>query len=53
MEHAKQAGLPIPADVASGKEAPTDLQLVEVVFEIAAQYFPRLAEAAESGEARG
>ena len=53
VEHAKQAGLPIPADVASGKEAPTDLQLVEIVFEIAAHYFPRLAEAAESGGARG
>ena len=53
VEHAKQAGLPIPADVANGKEPPTGHQLVEIVFEIAAHYFPRLAEAAESTEARG
>ena len=52
VEHAKQAGLPIPADIANAKEPPTGEQLVEVVFEIAAHYFPRLAEAAESSEAR-
>ena len=53
VEHAKQAGLPLPADIANAKGPPTSEQLVEVVFELAAQYFPRLAEAAESTEARG
>ena len=53
VEHAKQAGLPIPADIANAKEPPTGEQLVEVVFEIAAHYFPRLAEAAESRDAPG
>ena len=52
VEHAKQAGLPIPADIADAKEPPTGEQLVEVVFEIAANYFPRLAEAAESAGPR-
>ena len=53
VEHAKQAGLPLPADIADAKGPPTDEQLVEVIFVIAAHYFPRLAEAAESTEARG
>ena len=53
VEHAKQAGLPIPADVANAKGPPTDVQLVEVIFAIAAHYFPRLAEAGESTDARG
>ena len=47
-----RAGLPIPADIANAKEPPTGQQLVEVVFEIAAHYFPRLAEAAESATPR-
>ena len=45
VEHAKQAGLPLPADIANAKGPPTDEQLVEVIFVIAAHYFPRLAEA--------
>ena len=53
VEHAKQAGLPLPADIANAKGPPTDEQLVEVIFELAAHYFPRLAEAAESAEAQG
>ena len=45
VEHAKQAGLPIPADIADAKEPLTGQQLVEVVFDVAAHYFrasPRL-----------
>ena len=53
VEHAKQGGLPIPADIANAKEPLTEQQLVEVVFEIAAHYFPRLAQAAKSAETRG
>ena len=49
LEHAKQSGLPIPADIADAKGPLTDEQLVEVVFDIAAHYFPRLAEGTESG----
>ncbi len=48
-----RAGLPMPADIADAKGPPTGEQLVEVIFDIAAHYFPRLAEAAESSEARG
>ena len=48
VEHAKQSGLPIPADIADAKEPLTPEQVVEVVYEIAAQYFPRLAEPPES-----
>ena len=53
VENAKQAGLLLPADIANAKGPPTDEQLVEVIFETAARYFPRLAEAAESAGARG
>jgi phospholipase C len=53
LEHAKQSGLPIPADIADAKGPLTSEQLVEVVFDIAAHYFPRLAEAAEFTHARG
>ena len=53
LEHAEQRGLPIPADIADAKGPLTGEQLVEVVFDLAAHYFPRLAEAAESSEARG
>ena len=35
-----------------GKEPPTGMQLVEVIFEIAMHCWPRLAEAAESSEAQ-
>jgi phospholipase C len=51
IEHAKQAGLPIPADLADSNEPPTGEQLVEFVFGIAAHYFPRLADAAETSGA--
>jgi hypothetical protein len=51
LEHAKQSGLPIPPDLANAEAAPTGEQLVEVVFEIAAHYFPRLAEAGDSTDA--
>ena len=53
LEHATQSGAPTPADVANAKGPLTDEQLVEVIFAIAAHYFPRLAEAAESAAARG
>ncbi len=53
VEHAKQSGLPIPADIADADGPLTGQQLVEVVFDIAAHYFPRLAEAAESAETPG
>ncbi len=53
VENAKQAGFPIPAAIANAKGPPIGQQLLEVVFEIAAHYFPRLAEAAESAAARG
>ena len=53
VEHAKQGGLPIPADIAKADGPLTGQQLVEVVFEIAAHYFPRLAQAAKSAETRG
>ena len=53
LEHAQQAGLAVPADIANAGEPPTGEQLVEVVFEIAAHYFPRLAEAAGSRDAPG
>ena len=43
----------MPPDIADAKQPPTGHQLVEVVFAIAAHYFPRLAEAAESSEAQG
>ena len=46
VEHAKHAGLPLPDEIANATEPPTDEQLIEVMFEIAAHYFPRLAEAA-------
>ena len=48
VEHAKQAGLPIPADIADAKGPPTGEQLLDVVFKIAAQYFPRLADPDEA-----
>ena len=41
---------PNPADIADAKGPPTGEQLVEVVFDIAAHYFPRLAEGAESSQ---
>ena len=52
VEYAKQAGLPIPADIADAKGPLTGDQLLEVIVEIAASYFPRLSEAAESAGPR-
>jgi phospholipase C len=42
LEHAKQSGLPIPAELTDPNEPPTPQQLVDFVFGIAAKYFPRL-----------
>ena len=53
IEHASQSGLPIPPEIADAKGPPTGEQLVDFVYGIAGHYFPRLAEAAESSEARG
>ena len=43
----------MPPDVADAKGAPTREQLVEVIFALAAHYFPRLAEDDESSKAPG
>jgi hypothetical protein len=42
LEHAKQSGLPVPAELTDPDRPPTPKQLVDFIFEIAAKYFPRL-----------
>ena len=42
LEHAKQSGLPVPAELTDSDHPPTAKQLVDFIFEIAAEYFPRL-----------
>ena len=42
IEHAKQSGLPVPAELADPDHPPTPTQLVDFIFGIAANYFPRL-----------
>jgi len=42
VEHAKQSGLPVPAELTDPNKPPTPQQLVDFVFGIAAKYFPRL-----------
>ena len=42
LEHAKQSGLPVPAELTDPDHPPTPKQLVDFIFEIAAKYFPRL-----------
>jgi len=41
LEHAKQSGLSIPAELSDPHTPPTPQQLVDFVFGIAANYFPR------------
>ena len=48
IEHAKQSGIRMPSGITDAKGPPTPEQLVDVVFDLAANYFPRLAEAAEA-----
>jgi phospholipase C len=42
LEHAKDSGLPVPADLTDPNKPPTPQQLVDFIFGIAAKYFPRL-----------
>lgn len=42
LEHAKDSGLPIPSELTEPNKPPTPQQLVDFIFGIAAQYFPRL-----------
>ena len=48
VEHAKQAGFPVPAGAADSTEPPTGEQLLDIVYEVGAHFFPRLAETPES-----
>jgi phospholipase C len=42
VEHAKQSGHPLPAELSDPDHPPTPTQLVEFMFGIAGKYFPRL-----------
>ena len=53
IEHAKQSGIPMPAGDRRRQGAPTDEQLVEVIFALAAHYFPLLAGDSESSQPQG
>ena len=42
LEHAKQAGITIPPELTDPNHPPTPTQIVDFIFGIAANYFPRL-----------
>lgn len=42
LEHARQSGLPVPAELTDPDHPPTPKQLADFIFEIAAKYFPSL-----------
>src|SRR4029077_3042990 len=52
LEHAQQSGLPVPAELTDPNKPPTPQQIVDFVFAIAAEYFPRLVPD-ESGGPQG
>jgi hypothetical protein len=42
VEHTKQAGHPLPDELADPNHPPTPTQLVDFIFGFAGRYFPRL-----------